>query len=162
MVALTGDTDLRIIPACAGFTDLLTVDTFSGEDHPRMRGVYHTETTRRVSFHGSSPHARGLPVTGGDGFEWGGIIPACAGFTVSLVSLTIWGWDHPRMRGVYPGRPSIISPFSGSSPHARGLQRLSEVVVDTVRIIPACAGFTTRCRPIPALCSDHPRMRGVY
>ena len=101
MVALTGDTDLRIIPACAGFTDLLTVDTFSGEDHPRMRGVYHTETTRRVSFHGSSPHARGLPVTGGDGFEWGGIIPACAGFTAGGTVHARKIWDHPRMRGVY-------------------------------------------------------------
>ena len=50
----------------------------------------------------------------------------------------------------------------GSSPLARGLQRILLQVQKHVRIIPARAGFTTIAGPPIALTQDHPRSRGVY
>ena len=54
---------LRIIPACAGFTD------------PRHRDSFPSP--------GSSPHARGLPPRPRGSRFPAGIIPACAGFTTA-------------------------------------------------------------------------------
>ena len=77
-----------------------------------------------------------------------------------------WAWmmrrDHPRSRGVYPGRPLIMSPFSGSSPLARGLPRQRAHHSKAGRIIPARAGFTRVARRIVFASKDHPRSRGVY
>ena len=71
----------RIIPACAGFTELLTPRERGCPDHPRMRGVYAPSVAAGGAQFGSSPHARGLlwcpPLRRGIM----GIIPACAGFT---------------------------------------------------------------------------------
>ncbi|ERH20859.1 hypothetical protein HMPREF1979_03278, partial [Actinomyces johnsonii F0542] len=49
---------------------------------------------------GSSPLARGLPLTAGYSESYGGIIPARAGFTYSHLRLRIPHRDHPRSRGV--------------------------------------------------------------
>ena len=112
----------RIIPACAGFTQKVPCSPRGDGDHPRMRGVYLLWVARIGSCVGSSPHARGLhtitPVT----ITPVRIIPACAGFTMRMMTVRIRSKDHPRMRGVY-GREahhSQIAPW----------------------IIPACAGFT--------------------
>ena len=70
-----------IIPARAGFTCAIISVGRTIMDHPRSRGVYPRISSTISRARGSSPLARGLPVTGGDGFEWGGIIPARAGFT---------------------------------------------------------------------------------
>ena len=70
--------------------------------------------------------------------------------------------DHPRSRGVYYGRITDVTPFTGSSPLARGLRLDLEGDAGQRRIIPARAGFT----PPPAgkgrPPGDHPRSRGVY
>ena len=66
-----------------------------------MRGVYFPP----VAIHGC--------------LSW--IIPACAGFTRSSVSLMSVIPDHPRMRGVYPHTRFTSCGVRGSSPHARGL-----------------------------------------
>ena len=78
-----GDSEdaLGIIPACAGFTDVLVVAGVVVQDHPRMRGVYLHPVQVEGTPPGSSPHARGLPATGALPGETLGIIPACAGFT---------------------------------------------------------------------------------
>ena len=70
--------------------------------------------------------------------------------------------DHPRSRGVYPGTPLIISPFSGSSPLARGLRHVYTAARGHGGIIPARAGFTVADAGHPATLEDHPRSRGVY
>ena len=66
------------------------------------------------------------------------------------------------MRGVYWRTlvPSWIN--IGSSPHARGLPRPSQSCRATIRIIPACAGFTRTSTAFGRQRQDHPRMRGVY
>ena len=50
----------------------------------------------------------------------------------------------------------------GSSPLARGLQPYRRHSPACDGIIPARAGFTTRCGPPTATAADHPRSRGVY
>ena len=53
-------------------------------------------------------------------------------------------------------------PISGSSPLARGLHGDISGAINTIRIIPARAGFTRR-EPDRIRCAqDHPRSRGVY
>ena len=71
----------RIIPARAGFTDGVELDTDLLGDHPRSRGVYRGEAGHQRRDQGSSPLARGLQRGGEDGELGGGIIPARAGFT---------------------------------------------------------------------------------
>ena len=51
----------RIIPARAGFTELIVVMHRWGKDHPRTRGVYNAVRMSPMILSGSSPHARGLP-----------------------------------------------------------------------------------------------------
>ena len=133
---------IRIIPAHAGFTPPGSCGPGSGPDHPRTRGVYQGADPGPVRAPGSSPHTRGLHRQGHECGAAHGIIPAHAGFTMTVMIPRPWTSDHPRTRGVY----------------ARVARRLGTVN----RIIPAHAGFTsprqagTRCR------RDHPRTRGVY
>ena len=91
----------RIIPARAGFTGRTAGTPFTSTDHPRSRGVYcslRRPTGRRA---GSSPLARGLPLTGpGTDAEYR-IIPARAGFTRRRRRRRRPHPDHPRSRGVY-------------------------------------------------------------
>ena len=91
---------------------------------------------------GSSPLARGLPVSQAWHQHHARIIPARAGFTRSSRASSARSTDHPRSRGVY--HRIIWRP---------GASR---------RIIPARAGFTVRPREAPAQGPDHPRSRGVY
>ena len=90
------------------------------------------------------------------------IIPARAGFTTGPTSSTTSTADHPRSRGVYPGRPRSRRRVRGSSPLARGLRGTRVLCLRTGRIIPARAGFTGGLSR-SCLCDwDHPRSRGVY
>ena len=134
--------DRGIIPACAGFTRTPVRRHGCARDHPRMRGVYPTTCPSSASRGGSSPHARGLRG-----------LP----FPNELALM-----DHPRMRGVYTTGTLAPALQSGSSPHARGLRLDHHDLVHDCRIIPACAGFTSRAPRSPAPGWDHPRMRGVY
>ena len=152
-------------------------------DHPRSRGVYE-RPAERVGFHwgssplarglreshrprhqyrpGSSPLARGLPCTASAPVGRSRIIPARAGFTDQHRPRHRPLPDHPRSRGVYPD--AVVEKLAdwGSSPLARGLHALGELLPQLAGIIPARAGFTF-CAPLAsALGTDHPRSRGVY
>ena len=133
---------VRIIPARAGFTPWRPIRPCPPRDHPRSRGVYLTTRARMVTYRGSSPLARGLPVRiHGPGQP---------------------GRDHPRSRGVYDrALPYGVSVY-GSSPLARGLHAKSDFEREAARIIPARAGFTHRGRGTGPVWPDHPRSRGVY
>ena len=153
----------RIIPARAGFTRLTSWS--------------------RVRAWGSSPLARGLPLTPETTAEEVWIIPARAGFTPTRWSGRRRRRDHPRSRGVYlkpwtpppptawiiparagftEARPASSRPHQGSSPLARGLRGASLHECGPFGIIPARAGFT-RGDDCPNRCTrDHPRSRGVY
>ena len=66
------------------------------------------------------------------------------------------------MRGVYRLGLTVHQTAGGSSPHARGLPADLPWAHSWARIIPACAGFTTRAAARSTYRRDHPRMRGVY
>ena len=156
------DHEPGIIPARAGFTAPTTQHPSSSRDHPRSRGVYRVMRKARLCRHGSSPLARGLPLSAWTGPPPTRIIPARAGFTLATRTCPARCWDHPRSRGVYPAvRPSGLSE-RGSSPLARGLPRCSRLARHLSRIIPARAGFTLQNRSCRLRVGDHPRSRGVY
>ena len=151
-----------IIPARAGFTRCGVPPSPRRRDHPRSRGVYVLPQIRLTAPSGSSPLARGLPDTQQGVVARTRIIPARAGFT--------WrrGWtptpwrDHPRSRGVYTTGTRGPATPTGSSPLARGLQRIIAEMQAQGRIIPARAGFTLKRDVILIDAKDHPRSRGVY
>ena len=91
----------RIIPARAGFTAVAAGDLHAIRDHPRSRGVYRGRMSRISIPRGSSPLARGLPGRLWCGTRSDRIIPARAGFTVSVLDDDSCEEDHPRSRGVY-------------------------------------------------------------
>ena len=132
----------RIIPARAGFTDLVFDDEIFGRDHPRSRGVYSMPMRKFSVRDGSSPLARGLRRHTGPGRRT--------------------RRDHPRSRGVYRQRPWEPVCGPGSSPLARGLRMGRSRGIFLSGIIPARAGFTHSqdCRQNRV--EDHPRSRGVY
>ena len=154
--------DRGIIPARAGFTPGLALRCAHRRDHPRSRGVYGSAPTGRSGSQGSSPLARGLPPVSGEESPADGIIPARAGFTGERVRFSRGARDHPRSRGVYPGRRRGRRWWVGSSPLARGLLRSAMATDAPARIIPARAGFTRRPTRRGSVCTDHPRSRGVY
>ena len=127
-----------------------------------MRWVYVDVMTISAHRAGSSPHARGLLRRRRDSPSWGGIIPACAGFTARVIATAGFRGDHPRMRGVYLMAGMGSGRLTGSSPHARGLLPDVVGVVAVGGIIPACAGFTVYLSLVGVCWGDHPRMRGVY
>ena len=87
----------RIIPARAGFTYDSLQGNFDAADHPRSRGVYAPKDLELKPDAGSSPLARGLPFLPIQGSTQVGIIPARAGFTLGIPTMT------------YPIRPLLPS-----------------------------------------------------
>ena len=151
-----------IIPARAGFTRTFASSLPRSRDHPRSRGVYSVETFSGMRPYGSSPLARGLPSPPQPTSAESGIIPARAGFTPMFGMAFFRTPDHPRSRGVYARRTPSTPRTAGSSPLARGLLGIEQVVQVPARIIPARAGFTVSII-VSLLCVwDHPRSRGVY
>ena len=113
----------RIIPARAGFT--------------------RQAVSTPPSASGSSPLARGLPHALSIVNMQYRIIPARAGFTHRRLGGAPARPDHPRSRGVYCPLTHPHRASTGSSPLARGLQRVSRPRRGDLRIIPARAGFTS-------------------
>ena len=70
-----------IIPACAGSTALISINSPVSRDHPRMCGEHLVDGDRNRLGRGSSPHVRGAQDKRKHGIILGGIIPACAGST---------------------------------------------------------------------------------
>ena len=115
-----------------------------------------------TGFNGSSPLARGLPGSGWQEVQAGGIIPARAGFTPVILWFLERSWDHPRSRGVYLLCVTDHLRGAGSSPLARGLPSGGVKIGGMMGIIPARAGFTQGWIDKVNDAGDHPRSRGVY
>ena len=75
-----------IIPACAGNTTQKRTPKPQREDHPRMCGEHWVDQSGQSGDPGSSPHVRGTPGNAAYTGDIYGIIPACAGNTVSFCS----------------------------------------------------------------------------
>ena len=127
-----------------------------------MRGE-HLQIFKNEEFgSGSSPHARGAL----DFMKLHscppGIIPACAGSTFFIISLSWSVMDHPRMRGEHRSTHRRRGCPLGSSPHARGALSFRLTTVTGAGIIPACAGSTLNDEQFHDEMKDHPRMRGEH
>ena len=152
----------RLIPACAGSTCPAGSWPTCGWAHPRMRGEHHGATIHHQPRGGSSPHARGARWHVAGRFAGRGLIPACAGSTVDTSTGRTIARAHPRMRGEHVTGSSSGWSWTGSSPHARGARRLVLRLLRSVRLIPACAGSTTRSVMTRGSPRAHPRMRGEH
>ena len=64
-----------------------------------MRGEHTPITDMHEVGEGSSPHARGTLAADTEIDVPAGIIPACAGNTITVTPATTEIRDHPRMRG---------------------------------------------------------------
>ena len=121
-------------------------------------------TRRRTStgrYCGSSPLVRGKPNERFPEHRQRRIIPACAGQTRHRMRPLRPGTDHPRLCGANIFLYAFMISLSGSSPLVRGKLHDGEIHRITQRIIPACAGQTSRpCRSMPRA-SDHPRLCGA-
>ena len=131
-------------------------------DHPRSRGVYCPVVRFAPYADGSSPLARGLRLREPAPCRLEGIIPARAGFTSRSQPETSGSPDHPRSRGVYGLGLVLRLLGGGSSPLARGLLIIIEIIQHLTGIIPARAGFTIEFILRSSSVTDHPRSRGVY
>ncbi len=131
-----------IIPACAGSTKYVCANTVARWDHPRMCGEHPYRIIPIPEDMGSSPHVRGALCSPYPMGRCRGIIPACAGSTMSEVMKGSNLRDHPRMCGEHRGSSQVRSRPAGSSPHVRGALLQLQVVLGVLGIIPACAGST--------------------
>ena len=111
---------------------------------------------------GSSPHVRGARRIECE-CDWIiGIIPACAGSTLTLAVSKNRARDHPRMCGEHIVWPSSLTMAGGSSPHVRGARSNGSGKTLCMGIIPACAGSTSSVSSSPRPMRDHPRMCGEH
>ena len=133
---------VRIIPARAGFTLPRDWRHAARTDHPRACGVYHKARRNPPRNPGSSPRVRGLLVNENWWIGRERIIPARAGFTF--------------------GVSEVGSAALGSSPRVRGLPATIMSGRPIAGIIPARAGFTAHPYANPYAEGDHPRACGVY
>ena len=88
-----------IIPACAGSTQVRLRRRPWTEDHPRMCGEHRSGFNALFFLTGSSPHVRGARKDSPLRRCHSGIIPACAGSTLTLAVSRSRARDHPRMCG---------------------------------------------------------------
>ncbi len=149
-----------LIPACAGKTAGKMSCLLVWKAHPRMRGENRGNHYGVTSLVGSSPHARGKPLTCGYQATSSRLIPACAGKTCFFIWQHIRRKAHPRMRGENHGDLIIDYNLDGSSPHARGKHRHHHHRKEWGRLIPACAGKTFHPNAQRGWLAAHPRMRG--
>ena len=131
---------LGIIPACAGNSLPELASTLRSRDHPRVCGEQRGGNHRNTIGMGSSPRVRGTVVDSIASTPDVGIIPACAGNSGGVLTISGSVEDHPRVCGEQPvcGLVTIIT--VGSSPRVRGTAGGSRIKRTQCGIIPACAG----------------------
>ena len=151
-----------IIPACAGSTLKVSGRLRFAWDYPRMCGEHIVANRNCGSVQGSSPHVRGARAGRARPAGPSGIIPACAGSTLTPATSRCTSGDHPRMCGEHGTPFSSSLSLMGSSPHVRGARRDMDPVQPAAGIIPACAGSTTGSPGRAHSRRDHPRMCGEH
>ena len=154
--------DRGTIPACAGSTTRTAPYGFATRDHPRVRGEHKTPRGNPRGRRGPSPRARGARVPIREFLSRRGTIPACAGSTRLLVSVSPCTRDHPRVRGEHASRGAWSISTLGPSPRARGALAFGVDLQRAPGTIPACAGSTAGPTAAHTAARDHPRVRGEH
>ena len=153
---------IGIIPAYAGSTTPSWNVTGKPADHPRIRGEHvFPFFLVRVPL-GSSPHTRGARYHHRHGLSAMGIIPAYAGSTIRVRTISSFLADHPRIRGEHAHIPQRFRRPDGSSPHTRGARVAARECLPRLGIIPAYAGSTGMDLRPAVTTADHPRIRGEH
>ena len=150
----------RLIPACAGKTTVRSSRSKQDPAHPRVCGENSTLIARLGGDWGSSPRVRGKRSPPRPGWRHRGLIPACAGKTATRLGFKWTAGAHPRVCGENDGSKSVKLPSAGSSPRVRGKRRLAPNLINTSRLIPACAGKTSHPQSKTPHQSAHPRVCG--
>ena len=151
-----------IIPACAGNTSTTRERRCRPRDHPRVCGEHSLAAYTITLNPGSSPRVRGTLESSCFRYFPTGIIPACAGNTISPESTSCWSWDHPRVCGEHVAlvAPALVQ--AGSSPRVRGTPERRRRRKRRHGIIPACAGNTLYNAGASIISGDHPRVCGEH
>ncbi len=152
----------RFIPASAGNTIIRTPMPRNGPVHPRERGEHQYPTQIWMGGDGSSPRARGTRCGRCAGLPQRRFIPASAGNTCKWPDIAPIPTVHPRERGEHGLLRSPANQPGGSSPRARGTQRLNGRQLPGRRFIPASAGNTICPWARPRRLPVHPRERGEH
>ena len=137
---VSGAESRRIIPAGAGNSRSILIQCETATDHPRRRGELEVVPKPWKLSRGSSPQARGTPVSVSSPLVKGRIIPAGAGNSKGQDHDIPKPPDHPRRRGELKAAGLQVFMGIGSSPQARGTPGVCAVWRGSPRIIPAGAG----------------------
>ena len=109
---------------------------------------------------GSSPRVRGKQHVTYCPANKPGLIPACAGKTLVSQIVAAPAKAHPRVCGENRTTGHSFTGDSGSSPRVRGKLHITGLVVQSRRLIPACAGKTVGLTTNYYLHQAHPRVCG--
>ena len=151
---------VRITPAGAGKTAVVTLARQSKWDHPRRCGENRDGPAGICLNIGSPPQVRGKQIVFAPAAGSGRITPAGAGKTGSMDARCKAPEDHPRRCGENPRRQADRVELPGSPPQVRGkLQGLKRTNM-RYRITPAGAGKTKESSILCSIDKDHPRRCG--
>ena len=131
-----------LIPACAGKTLKALRGRVHQWAHPRVCGENVVPRALAGVTAGSSPRVRGKPNGNRRVNNMGGLIPACAGKTISKGHNVLIAWAHPRVCGENEEFNDAIMSLGGSSPRVRGKRLRRWAGTQDRGLIPACAGKT--------------------
>ena len=134
---------LRITPACAGKTCWQHPRYRLVQDHPRMCGKDSDALHAVTVLRGSPPHVRERPARLSLAMSRWRITPACAGKTMTMITMSELGEDHPRMCGKDVFVFIVHEDLIGSPPHVRERPSVVDLKPCLAGITPACAGKTS-------------------
>ncbi len=108
-------------PAHAGITPATGSNPLATICRPRTRGDYPVVFPAALIAVMSTPHTRGLPVSGRRKIRKHRVDPAHAGITLVFVKVAQTADGRPRTRGDYPALCPQRKMMRKSTPHTRGL-----------------------------------------
>ncbi len=153
---------IRFIPAGAGNTKFILINTAFVSVYPRWRGEHFTTIGGHATAHGLSPLARGTQIWGAPLMKSKRFIPAGAGNTAADSRAGHHRPVYPRWRGEHQLSDVSLARRHGLSPLARGTPVHIRFLVARSRFIPAGAGNTDQI-PVPqSTPSVYPRWRGEH
>ena len=151
---------VRLIPARAGKTIVLSSGAMFSPAHPRAGGENNRSRRGRRTLPGSSPRGRGKHGPGTLQALIARLIPARAGKTAPVCNSVHKHRAHPRAGGENPKCYPFHTTKTGSSPRGRGKRADSTPNIFPQRLIPARAGKTSRSQAKMPAFGAHPRAGG--
>ena len=149
------------IPAYAGRTQLLTLLLALRGKHPRIRGENDCAGLKRRMEPETSPHTRGEQLLNLKSLAEIGNIPAYAGRTTALFTMSTSSWKHPRIRGENSSRETILRELHRNIPAYAGRTQLFANSFVAIQKHPRIRGENLRHRlPLRLLSETSPHTRG--